>query len=76
MRWAEIFNLPCGCKRHPAKSRKDAVLIQRWDDLCAEHQARKTPEGQVSEVQQKMQDEQKIQETIREMALERIEAKL
>jgi hypothetical protein len=76
MKWEKVFDLPCGCKRIPQHVRKATILVQRWDDLCTEHQARKVPPGQVSEVQKQIAQEQQIHEELRAMALERIQAKV
>jgi hypothetical protein len=75
MKWEQVFDLPCGCKRVPKKGRKNSVLVQRWEDICPTHQAEHTQPGEETAVQKQMREEIKIQETIREMAVERINAR-
>jgi hypothetical protein len=75
MSWSKVFDLPCGCVRHPQKSKKASVLIQRWEDVCETHRATRTPPGEESSVQKQMRQEQKIQERMRELAILDLQAK-
>jgi hypothetical protein len=68
MKWAEIFDLPCGCKRVPDQG----VLVQRWEDICATHQSEAESE---TGAQKQMREGVLIAEELQEMALERLKAK-
>jgi hypothetical protein len=72
MTWEAIFDLPCGCKRHPANARVGSVLIQQWDDICETHRALKTDEPQPVK---QMRESQMVAEELQELALERLKAK-